>query len=460
MEKKEHNTETSPFFQKKHLNETTRISLNEWKKTIATADISNIQNQWTQIEKHAEKFWIYFVLLPFKTQITMLSYISHEVQVQLFSDIFSQDDIGTIYSDEQINSLSCAIPPEVHKKLLYSQNNLDANNRSSFILAFTGDDAEGIMTTKYPLTIASNATAEEVFTYIKKNIDNVETIYYLYVINDERKLQGVISLRDLIRQKKSAQIQDFMTKDIYSVQKNTDQEIVAAILRENDLLAVPVVDDDNTLQGIIMFSDVIHVIHEEYNEDALHMSAIGSQPQNFTYLESSIFQQFKTRIPWLVFLLVAGTLTSNIISMFNSTITLAHYLILFIPVVTSTGGNIATQSSTLIICGLVRNELSPSDVFFVILKELIVALLIGLCLGVVMIARGIFFPPQVAFLEATAISFSLVFVVIFSAIIGAVFPLILSTMRIDPTVVATPFMATIIDLVGLTIYFTVAQLIL
>lgn len=463
MEKRGKNTKKLQSLQGKPVVQTSGISLNAWKKTIASADLSQIQNEWTHIEKHADELWSYFVLLPFQTQIEMLSYILHEVQIQLFAELFSQDvhTLSKYYSDEQISSLSSALSPEVHEALWHKNSyDIDAHNRPSFTLGFKGDDAEGIMTSECALTIAPHRTAEETLAHIKKNIDAVETIYYVYVVNDKGKLEGVISLRDLMRQKKSTQVQDFMVKNVYSVQKHTDQEVVAAILRENDLLAVPVVDDDNTLQGIVMFSDVIHVIHEEYNEDALHMSAIGSQPQNFTYLESSVFQQFKTRIPWLIFLLVAGTLTSNIISMFNSTITLAHYLILFIPVVTSTGGNIATQSSTLIICGLVRNELSPSDILFVIFKEMIIALLIGLCLGIVMIARGIFFPPQVAFLEATAISFSLVFVVLFSAVIGAVFPLILSKMRLDPTVVATPFMATIIDLLGLTIYFTIARLML
>ncbi len=444
-----------------------RALLQAWKEAIASEDIARIQKTWNAIEKNVTEktegaLWPYFVQLPFAMQVAMLSHISSPVQVQMFSEFFSQDAhiIRRYYTKEEINRLSTTIDSEVHEGITHTMSTFDPHNRAQFTLAFEGEDAAGIMTSERTLTIAPETTVAETLKYITNNIDGVETIYYIYVVNKLGKLEGVISLRDLMRQEKNTRVQDFMVKKVYSVQEHTDQEVVAAILRENNLLAVPVVNDDNTLQGIVMFSDVIHVIHEEYNEDALHMSAIGSQPQNFTYLESSVFQQFKTRIPWLIFLLVAGTLTSNIISMFNSTISIAQYLILFIPVVTSTGGNIATQSSTLIICGLVRHELDWGDLFFVILKEIVVALLIGLCLGLVMLARGILFPPQVALLEAAAISFSLVFVVLFSAVIGAVFPLILSRLRIDPTVVATPFMATIIDLLGLTIYFSVAELML
>lgn len=322
------------------------------------------------------------------------------------------------------------------------------------------DVAASIMSSDKILTIQLDATVEQALDHVKKNIGSVETIYYMYVVDSQGTLRGVVSLRDLMREAQHTRVQNIMVTHMQRVRQNTDQEVVATILRENNLLAVPVVDDDNALLGIVMFNDVIHVMHEEYNEDVLHMSALGSQPQNTTYLKSSVFQQFKTRIPWLIFLLVAGTLTSNIISIFNSTILLAHDLILFIPVVTSTGGNIATQSSTLIICGLIRNELYARNALQVILKEIAVAFFIGVCLGLVMFARGIFFPPQVAAREAVAISFSLVFVVMFSAVIGAVFPLILSKLRIDPTVVATPFMATIIDLLGLTIYFTVAKVIM
>lgn len=427
-----------------------------WKDIIASKNITLIKDAWHSIPE--EDLAKYFIMLPRDTQVDMLSDLEAENQELLITQLANRGihSILEYMEPDDLVELFRNIREEVRDSVWHKLSE-QTRRVVQFLLRFDHDDAAGIMTPKY-VAIKADTTVEKTIKFIRANIDNVETIYYIYVVDAIGRLQGVVSLRDLIKRKDTMQIKEFMVSMVYSVQENTDQEEVAKLLKEHSLLAVPVVDAFNRLQGIITVDDAIDIIDEEHEEDVLHLNAIGAQTS--TYLQSSVFRQFQTRIPWLVFLLLAGTLTSNVISIFMHSFTVAAYLIWFIPVVTSTGGNIATQSSTLMIRGLARNELDFKNFWAVMFKEGVVSLLMGLCLAAVMIARGVFFPPQVRLMEAATISLSLLFVVLFSSVIGALFPLVLSKFKVDPTVVATPFIATCIDLLGLSVYFGVTQFLL
>ena len=249
-----------------------------------------------------------------------------------------------------------------------------------------------------------------------------------------------------------------MVKEVITVFQDTDQEEVAKILETYDLLALPVVDHYHRLLGIVTFDDIIDVIREEQTEDIYKMSAVATS--RTTYLESSVFALMRRRIPWLIVLLLAATITTNVIAGYRHVLEAAVVLAFFIPIVTGTGGNSGTQSATLMIRGLATGELRFQDVWRIMGKEVLVGLLIGVCLGILTVVRAMLLPPQVTFNEALAVGTAMCFVVIVATLVGALAPLIISRLGLDPAVMAGPLMATLIDVSGLTIYFETAKLLL
>lgn len=249
-----------------------------------------------------------------------------------------------------------------------------------------------------------------------------------------------------------------MEDHVIYVHEDRDQEEVARVLEENDLLALPVVDSHHKLLGIVTFDDMIDVIREEQTEDIYRMGAIAGEAGS--YLDFSAFRLVLKRLPWLVLLLLAGTITTNLLDGYSELSLSAAFLILFIPVITQTGGNSGTQSSTLIIRGLATGDLKFRDIGRVMLKELFVALMIGAATGAVIFLRGWLLPPGIETIQALAVGLSLAGVVFFATILGSLIPLIIHGLGFDPTVAAGPLMSTVIDVCGLTIYFEIARRIL
>jgi magnesium transporter len=314
-----------------------------------------------------------------------------------------------------------------------------------------------MMTPRY-LAIRSAVTVGQALAFIRATGRDVETVYYIYVVDRLKRLQGVVSLKDLLFTDDSELVQEIMETDIVSVLENEDQEDAARILAANDLIAMPVVDDYHRLLGIITFDDVIDVLEREQTEDVYKMGAMEGSTHPYT--GASVWKLIKKRIPWLIVLLLAGTITSNVLNSYESVIALAGFLVWFVPVITQTGGNTGTQSSTLVIRGIATGEVHTRDIWPIVGKEVLVGLLMGIALGVLLFLRGLVLPPEVYPIQAVAVGASLVFVVLFSNIVGALAPLVIHSLGFDPTVMAGPLMATVIDVAGLTIYFTVAQLVL
>jgi magnesium transporter len=278
------------------------------------------------------------------------------------------------------------------------------------------------------------------------------------VLDPLKRLIGVVSLRDLMAAEDDDLVQNVMVKEAITVFQDTDQEEVAKILETYDLLALPVVDQNRRLLGIVTFDDIIDVIREEQTEDIYKMSAVSAS--RATYLESSVFALMGRRIPWLIILLLAATITTNVIAGYRHVLEAAVVLAFFIPIVTGTGGNSGTQSATLMIRGLATGELRFQDVWRIVGKEVMVGLMIGVCLGILTVLRAMVLPPEVTFNEALAVGTAMCFVVIVATLVGALAPLIISRLGLDPTVMAGPLMATLIDVSGLTIYFETAKLLL
>ncbi len=395
-----------------------------------------------------------FLLIPQDKRGDLISELQNYEQEHLIRELsegVTKSLLNEMEPDDLVDLIQ-SVSPELRSSV-WDQLSDETRQETTFLLRFDEDDAAGLMTPRYA-AILGDITVAQALNFIRGSMDTLETIYYLYVVDKLKRLRGVVSLKDILRARDSDLIEDIMIKKVIYVQDDTDQEESARVLENHGLIALPVVDRFNRLLGIITFDDVIDVIREEQTEDIYKMGAMGGDTQS--YLETSIWGLVKKRIPWLIILLVAGTITTNVIHLYQEILMTAAFLTLFIPVITQTGGNSGTQSSTLMIRGLATGELHFRDIGKVILKEILVGLLIGVVTGAVILARAYFTPPGIELLPALAISLSLCAVVIFATVLGALVPLLIDRLGFDPTVAAGPLMSTVIDVCGLTIFFEVA----
>jgi magnesium transporter len=399
-----------------------------------------------------------FLLLSLERKVNLITSLGSNEQEWLIKSL-SLENARVLFEEmepDDVVDILQEVSPSVREAVWNSLSD-SAKQLTKFLLRFDEDDAAGIMTPRY-LAIRQTITIGEAIAFIRKNGADVETVYYVYVVDQFKRLIGVVSLKDLLFVDDTVRIEDMMTRNFVFVREETDQEEAAKTLEAHDHIALPVLDRYNRLLGIITFDDVFDVIREEQTEDVYKMGAMEGRID--PYLGSSVFSLVKRRIPWLIILLIAGTITTNLINLYEPLLLGAAFLIWFVPVITQTGGNSGTQSSTLMIRGIATGEIVFRDLGRILLKEFVVGLLLGIGLALVIFLRGVFLPPGIEWFQALAIAAALAFVVLFSSVIGAFAPLIIYRAGLDPTVMAGPLMATVIDVAGLTIYFEVASLIL
>lgn len=296
--------------------------------------------------------------------------------------------------------------------------------------------------------------------FVRKNAQELRSLYYVYVVDRLQRIVGVLSLRNILANEErtpDTSVADLMEDKVVSVQEDTDQEEVVKIMERYNLLYIPVIDKLDRILGIVTIHEALHVLRLEQTEDVYKMGAMEGTANR--YLGSKVWHLVLKRVPWLILLLLAGTLTTNLLSAFQPLMSSTLFLIWFLPVITQTGGNISTQSSTLLIRGLARNEVSFSNLMQVFWKELRVSIILASFLSLVILLRGMYFPPGIAFEQALIVATALFFVSIFSALIGALSPLLIARFNLDPTVMTGPLMGTIIDLVGMALYFSIALLV-
>ncbi|MFP4152070.1 MAG: magnesium transporter [Alkalispirochaeta sp.] len=432
------------------------LSDEQLRDMIADMAMQDIVELWPDL-KEVEAINL-FLLLPIEQKAELITELGPGDREWLIENL-PLDNAREIFEKVEPDDLVDIIQdlnPEARESVWQSLSD-EARIQMQFLLRFDEEHAAGIMTTRY-LAIRSNITVGQALAFIRVNARKVETIYYIYVVDTLKRLQGVVSLKDLLFTDDTIRINEMMTHRVISVPDNADQEEVAKTLEANDLIALPVVDSYNRLLGIVTFDDAIDVIREEQTEDVYKMGAMEGSIDRYT--ESSIWKLIRKRIPWLIILLIAGTLTTNVLSAFESLTLAAGFLVWFVPVITQTGGNSGTQSSTLMIRGIATGEIRFRDIGMVLLKEIAVGLLMGVILAGVIMLRSVYLPPGVDWTAAVAIGSALIFVVVFSSVIGAAAPLVIHRLGFDPTVMAGPLMATVIDVAGLTIYFQSARLIL
>ncbi len=396
-----------------------------------------------------------FLLLDMETKVSLINDLSNIAQEYLIK-MLSEHNIRIILSEmepDDIADVLQSVSPDI-RKLVWMNLGEEVKKETVFLLRFDEDDAAGIMTPRY-MAVPSSRTVAQVISFIRKSAEDVETIVYIYVVDQFNRLVGVISIRNLLTSSDSAIVRDIMATDLITVEQSTDQEIVAKVLEKNDFYAIPVVDRQHKLLGIVTVDDVIDVIREEQTEDVYKMGAMNGGIER--YLDTSIFRQVQKRVFWLIILLFLGTVTTNVVSHYESVIITAPFLFFFMQVITQTGGNSGGQSATLMIRGLATGELHFRDIGKVMLKEVIVGLIMGIITGIFILLRGIILPPWVSMGQAMIVGVSLAFVVIFSTVIGALAPLLIHKMGWDPTVMSAPLMSTVIDVCGLTIYFEIAR---
>jgi magnesium transporter len=399
-----------------------------------------------------------FLLMALDQKVELITHLSDSEQEWLLRSLSLEKmrEVLLEIEPDDLADILQAVSPEVRTSVWESLSD-EARRETQFLLKFDSDDAAGLMTPRY-IALRSNISIAQAISFIRSGVEDIETIYYIYVVDQLQRLQGVISLREILFSNNDEIIGNKMSTSVVAVQEETDQEEVARILEDYDFIALPVVDRYNRLLGIITFDDVIDVIREEQTEDIYRMGAMEGSSD--VYLETGIGRLLKKRIPWLILLLLTGTITTNVLALTDDILSAAAFLVLFIPVITQTGGNSGTQSSTLMIRGIAMGNIDFRDIGKVVLKEIAVGIIMGLILGAVIILRSVYLPPGIQWFEGAVIGLSLIFVVLFSTVIGAMAPLVIHRFGWDPTVIAGPLMSTFIDVIGLTIYTFTAKLML
>lgn len=323
------------------------------------------------------------------------------------------------------------------------------------LLAYPPESAAGHMTGAV-VTVSPDLSVEQALVAIRRVAQEAETIYYVYVTDNADKLLGVLSLRDLVLAAPNAPITQITRRDLVKVRADADQEVAARMLTERGLLALPVVDADNTLLGIITADDVADVLVEEASEDIARLG--GSEPLDEPYMRSSVWALARKRIPWLLLLFLGGALTSNVLHYFQETLDTVVALTLFIPLLIGTGGNVGSQTVSLLVRAMGVGEVQFRDVGRVLVKELSVGLMIGAIMAAAGFVRALTLGE--GYEIAITVAFAAAFIVLWAAMVSAVLPLVIRRVGVDPAVVSAPLITTVVDATGLFLYLSVARLLL
>ncbi|MBE6563398.1 MAG: magnesium transporter [Ruminococcaceae bacterium] len=384
-----------------------------------------------------------------------------KVLVEAFSDAELGYVVDKLFVDDTVDIIE-EMPANIVKRIL-KQASPEKRNMINQLLHYPKDSAGSIMTTEF-VHLRARMTVGEAFAKIREIGEKKEIIYTCYVTDSERHLKGVITVKEMILAGEDAVLDDIMETAIVSVNTHDDKEDVARSMDKYNFLALPVVDNEERLVGIVTFDDAMDVISEEDTEDIQSMAAI--LPSDKPYLKTGTFETWRKRIPWLLLLMLSATLTSQIIAGFETKLAAASVLIAYIPMLMGTGGNCGSQSSVTVIRGLSLDEIEFSDFFRVIWREIRVSVLCGATLAAVNFVKIIFVDgmlfgnDEITLQVNLIISLSIVVTVFIAKLVGAMLPMLAQKIGFDPAVMASPFITTIVDALSLVIYFQFAKLIL
>lgn len=416
---------------------------------LAPADLAEI---FSELEE--KDIPIVFRLLPkelaAETFVEMNS-AEQELLIKSFSDIELKLMLDELFVDDTVDLIE-EMPANVVKRILL-QADSETRKEINEILKYPKDSAGSIMTTEC-ISLRTHMTVRECFEKIRKEAIDKETIYTCYVTDDQKTLLGIVTVKDLLLHGYEDKVDAFMETNLISVNTLDDKEEVANTLSKYDLLAVPVVDQENKLVGIVTVDDALDVITEEATEDISYINSVT--PSDKPYLETKVWSIYLHRIPWLLILMVSATFTGLILNTYQEL--LPTVLIACVPMIMGTGGNAGSQASVTVIRGMALDEIRPRDILQVIWKEMRVSVLVALSVGIVCFAKLqlidnlLFGYDGYTFYNCAAISVSIAIAVIVAKIVGACVPIFAKAIRIDPAVFANPFITTITDVLSLLLF--------
>ena len=423
------------------------------KEEINEENAPNLAEFFEEIPE--DKRILVFRLLTKDNAAETFAYMDSDMQEEIVNS-FTDNEVETIINelsvDDAVDFLS-ELPANVVTRVLKSVSE-DRRKTINRFLNYPEDSAGSIMTIEF-MAIHQDYTVGKAMELIRKTGIDKETIYTCYVVDSRKKLVGVVSLRNLLLSNDEEKVSDIMEDDVIFVRTLDDQEDTANIFKKYNLIALPVVDNEQRLVGIITVDDIVDVIEEENTEDIEKMSAL--LPSEDQYLKTSVFTLSKNRIIWLLVLMISGTLSSAIISGYNSVLSSSVILAAFLPILMDTGGNAGSQASTLIIRGMAIGEIEMSDVLSVVWKELRVGAICGVVLGFVNFIRILALGGTPMAVNIT-VSISLAITVVVSKTIGCMLPMLAKKLKFDPAIMAGPLITTVVDSVSLVIFFNVAKI--
>ena len=381
-----------------------------------------------------------------------------ELDTDIFLDLAKSLDVAALAEifeqmpTDDVADLVGHLPQETAEAILQHMQ-YEGSEEIAGLLSYEDDTAGGIMVTDF-IALSQDTTAAEAIASLQKEHTDVEMPFYLYVVDEYQRLVGVSSLRQLVMVPPETPLKAFMATDVFSVKTDMDQEEVAKIVARYDILAVPVVDEQNRLVGIVTVDDVIDIFRREATEDILKMAGAGEE-----FIETkSIFRSSRIRLPWLFASCIGGLFAFYIIGHFESGLTQFGYLAAFIPVIMGMGGNIGTQSATIVVRGLATGRFNFRDIWRVVLKELTIGLILGLIYGALIAAVA-----QVRYTMlplALAVGLSVICSMSVAALVGSLVPMLMARINVDPAVATGPFVTTAIDIVSVFFYFQIATTLL
>ena len=427
------------------INEKKYFEIRKYLNELNTVEVSELLNQFESSE-----LIMIFRLLSKNRAADVFSYLDTEHQemiINTMTDVETKNIFDELYFDDIVDIIE-EMPSNVVKKIL---KNTDAKDRHLInqLLKYPDNSAGSIMTTEY-MDLKKDMTVSQAISKIRNTVEDMENVYTCYVIDEVRKLEGVISLKELITSEDDVPIQSIMNKNVISVHANDDQEKVAEIIKKYNLIVLPVTDDENRLLGIITIDDIMDVVEQEATEDFHKMAGIS--PVEESYLKTSAFS-------WLIVLMISATFTGRIIKSYEDVLQSVVILSSFIPMLMDTGGNAGAQSSTIVVRALALGEVNIKDTFKILRKEFLISFIVAIVLAAINFLRIISL-TKTPLNVAITVSVTLVFVVIISKIIGAFLPIIAKTFKMDPAIMAGPLITTILDALTLTIYFRFATIFL
>ena len=404
-------------------------------------------------ELDSEKTVVVFRMLPKELASDVFACLEVDKQEHIINSI-TVYELGTIvddlFVDDAVDMLE-ELPANVVKRVLKNARP-DTRKLINQFLNYPENSAGSIMTAEY-VGLKQSMTVEQAFAYIRKNGVDKETIYTCYVMDAKRRLEGVVTVKDLLMNPYEEIIGNIMDTHVIKAFTTEDQEEVADSFQKYDLLSLPVVDHEERLVGIVTVDDVVDVMEQEATEDFEKMAAM--LPSEKPYLKTGVFQLAKNRIAWLLILMISSMITGGILAKYEAAFAVIPLLVTFIPMLTDTGGNAGSQSSTMIIRGMAVGEIEPGDLFKVLWKELRVGIIVGAILGFVNYVRLVILYPGKEMLCLTVV-LSLMVTVVIAKTIGCVLPIAAKVFHMDPAIMAAPLITTIVDAVSLIIYFQLA----